>query len=75
MGIVSARANIELVPVAVMDIRQMRVTMRHRPMRMGVGVRFGTFRPVVFVHVMIVVKVPVTVRHVFMRMFVPMLLG
>lgn len=61
--------------VAVMDIRQMRMSVHHRQMHMGVGVRLGSLCPAVFVRVMFVVMVPVTVCHILMRMFVPMLLG
>ncbi len=61
--------------VAVMEIRQMSVTMRHGTMHMGMSVRRGTLCPVVIEHVMFVATMPVSVCNIFMRMFVPMLLG
>ncbi len=59
----------------VMQIRQMGMGMRHRRMLVPVRVRLGTLVAAVRVLVMLIVDVPMTVRHIFVRMQVGVPLG
>ena len=59
----------------VMQIRQMGMGMRHRRMLVPVRVRLGTLVAAVRVLVMLIVDMPMTVRHVLVRVLVGVLLG
>ena len=59
----------------VMQIRQMGMGMRQRRMLVTVRVRLWTFVAAVRVLMMLIVDVPMSVRHIFVRMPVGVPLG
>lgn len=59
--------------VLMMDVREMRMHMRHRFVAMRMGVRFFAIpRKVVFMLVVLVVRMFMCMRNQFMRVFVRM---
>ncbi len=63
------------MPVSMVQIRQMGMGMRRRRMLVPVRVRLGTFVAAVRMLVMLIMDMPMTVRHILVRVLVGMPLG